>query len=572
MIKRLLPPLLLILSPTLVFAEESVSLDIKGLSGALQDNVDAYVSAIPSNEYSTSLRFQSRLTKEIEEAINALGYYNPEIDFVVSDNGDQLTVNVTPGPPTRIKLVDVQLSGEAKDDEDFMRLIRLSPLKEGQTLNHNQYDSLKSGIRNLALQKGYFDGAYSVSRLEVIPKLNEAIIRLHYDSGIRYQFGKSTITGSQIDIQKVQSLQPYEIGDDYQVSKVGQHNQNLSNTEWFSSVFVEPDLSQVGKGRELPMKVSLAPQVRNQFETGLGYSTDVGAKLKFKWKKPWLNEHGHSFDTSLDLSIPEQQVTASYKIPLDDVLKDYYVIQYGLKNVNRSDKKTLESNLAFERHWVLDSGWHRTAYIRYLVENYEFNAQGELGQFVLPGLSYSRVVTRGSGPLIMSGNKQTIMFEVGDERALSETSVFRLRGTSTWISSLGENHRGLFKVDVGANIAAEPSKLSPSLRFFAGGDNSVRGYDYESISPVDDAGNKTGGQYIATSTLEYQYRITGNWWGATFFDVGDAFDDDPEWKRGAGFGVRWVSPVGPVKFDYARGLDNKPQAEWRIHFSLGPEL
>jgi translocation and assembly module TamA len=130
----------------------------------------------------------------------------------------------------------------------------------------------------------------------------------------------------------------------------------------------------------------------------------------------------------------------------------------------------------------------------------------------------------------------------------------------------------LFKVDIGANIASDPSKLSPSLRFYAGGDNSVRGYDYESISPVDDAGNKTGGQYLATSSLEYQYRLTGNWWAATFVDVGDAFDDDPEWKRGAGFGIRWVSPVGPVKFDYAKGLDNKPQAEWRIHFSLGPEL
>ncbi|ASI89750.1 autotransporter assembly complex protein TamA [Vibrio mediterranei] len=571
MIKRVLPPLILLLSSSLAMAKDGVSLDINGLSGALKDNVDAYISAIEPSEYSTSLRFQSRLTKEINTALNAVGYYNARIEFSVDDKDSELIVNVNAGEPTRIKLVDIEISGEAKSDEDFLRLIRLTPLKEGVILNHSQYDAMKSSIRNLALQKGYFDGGYVLSRLEVVPELNQAFIRLHYDSGIRYQFGKTTITGSQIDIQKVESLQPYKTGDDYLASKVGIHNQNLSNTEWFSSVFVEPDLSQVGKGRELPMKVSLAPQVKNQFETGLGYSTDVGAKIKFKWKKPWLNEHGHSFNTSLDLSIPEQQVTASYKIPLDDVLKDYYLIQYGLKNVNRSDKKTLESNLAFERHWVLDSGWHRTAYLRYLVENYEFNTQGELGQFVLPGLSYSRVVSRG-GVLPMSGNKQTIMFEVGDERALSETSVFRMRGTSTWISSIGENHRGIFKVDVGANIASDPSKLSPSLRFYAGGDNSIRGYDYESISPQDDVGNKTGGQYLATSTLEYQYRITGNWWAATFFDVGDAFNDSPEWKRGAGFGIRWVSPVGPVKFDYAKGLDQKPQAEWRIHFSLGPEL
>ncbi|MGV2990026.1 autotransporter assembly complex family protein [Vibrio sp. E150_011] len=571
MIKRVFPPLMFMLASMSVMAKDEISLNINGLSGPLQDNVDAYVSAISPSEYSTSLRFQSRLTKDIDVALSALGYYHAKSDFSVNDKQDELTVTVTPGEPMRVKLMDIVLTGEAKDDADFLRLIRVTPLKEGQVLNHSQYDSLKSSIRNLALRKGYFDGTYSLSRLEVVPELNQAFIRLHFDSGIRYQFGQATITGSQIDIDRVQSLQPYKSGDFYQVGKVGEHNQNLSNTEWFSSVFVEPDLTQVGNGREIPMKVSLAPQVKNQFETGLGYSTDVGAKVKFKWKKPWINQRGHSFNTSLDLSIPEQQVTAAYKIPLDDVLKDYYVIQYGLKNVNRSDKKTLESNLAFERHWVLDRGWHRTAYIRYLVEDYERNLEGDVGQFVLPGLSYSRVVSRG-GVLPMSGNKQTIMFEVGDKRALSETSVFRMRGTSTWISSIGENHRGLFKIDLGANIADDPSKLSPSLRFYAGGDNSIRGYDYESISPVDSAGNKTGGQYLATSSLEYQYRIYNDWWAATFFDIGDAFDDSPVWKRGAGVGIRWVSPVGPIKFDFAKGLDDKPQAEWRIHFSLGPEL
>ncbi|CAH0524534.1 autotransporter assembly complex protein TamA [Vibrio hippocampi] len=569
MIKRVLTPLIVFFLSAPAAAND-ISLDIEGLSGALEDNVEAYISAIKPSEYSTSLRFQSRLTKEIQTALNALGYYNSTIDFVVSDQNDEITVNVKPGKPTLLTEVDIVIDGEARTDKDFSQVISESKLKLGKRLNHGDYDALKSTLRNLALQKGYFDGEYTASRLEVIPELNQARVKLHYDSGIRYQFGQSTITGSQIDEQKVQSLQPYQVGDDYQVAKVGEHNQNLSNTEWFSSVFVEPDLSQVDKGREIPMKVSLAPQVRNQFETGLGYSTDVGAKVQFKWKKPWFNEKGHSFNTSLDLSLPEQQVTASYKIPLDDVLKDYYVIQYGLKNVDRSDKQTLESNLSFERHWRLDSGWHRTAYIRYLLESYEFNDNGELGHFVLPGISYSRVVTRG-GALPMGGNKHTIMFEVGEQNALSETSVFRFRGTSGWVSSIGNNHRGLLKLDIGANFATDPDKLSPSLRFYAGGDNSIRGYAYEDISPEDDSGNKTGGEYLATASVEYQYRITGNWWGATFFDIGDAFNDSPTWKRGAGVGIRWVSPVGPVKFDFARGLDADPQ-EWRVHFSLGPDL
>ncbi|MCV5744140.1 BamA/TamA family outer membrane protein, partial [Escherichia coli] len=111
-------------------------------------------------------------------------------------------------------------------------------------------------------------------------------------------------------------------------------------------------------------------------------------------------------------------------------------------------------------------------------------------------------------------------------------------------------------------------KLSPSLRFFAGGDNNIRGYGYESISPVDESGALTGAKYILSSTLEYQYRVYGNWWAATFYDIGDAFNDTPEWKSGAGVGIRWASPVGPVSFDFAWGLDEKPNNEFRIHFSL----
>ncbi|MFA0521252.1 outer membrane protein assembly factor, partial [Vibrio sp. 10N.222.55.E8] len=89
------------------------------------------------------------------------------------------------------------------------------------------------------------------------------------------------------------------------------------------------DLSQLGGGREIPMRVSLAPQARNQIETGIGVSTDLGIKGTLKWKKPWVNEQGHSFNSSLSISKPEQTITATYKIPLDDVLHDYYQIKYG---------------------------------------------------------------------------------------------------------------------------------------------------------------------------------------------------------------------------------------------------
>lgn len=263
-------------------------------------------------------------------------------------------------------------------------------------------------------------------------------------------------------------------------------------------------------------------------------------------------------------------MTASYRIPLEDVLNDYYRIHYGMKRVDSRDTKSIESNLALERHWKLDNDWNRTIFIRYLLENYEQGLQDDNAQFLLPGITFSRIRARG-GAMPTWGDSQYITLEYGSENALSETDVIRVLGGMKWIRSAGENHRGLFRIDGGANFADDFDKLSPSLRFFAGGDNNLRGYGYESISPKDESGALTGAKYIVTTSLEYQYRLYGNWWGALFYDYGDAFNDTPEFKRGTGVGVRWASPVGPIRLDFAWGLDKDP-TDFKIHFSLGPEL
>ncbi|NAW78957.1 BamA/TamA family outer membrane protein [Vibrio sp. V33_P6A3T137] len=550
-----------------------VDLTIRGLSGDLKDNVDAYLSSISTSDYSTQLRFQSRLEQRITAALNALGYYHPTFVFEVTELDRAMTVHVSPGEVVRLAVVEIVIEGEAQQDADFARVIERSGLKVGETLNHSQYDSLKSSLRNLALQKGYFDGDFQLSRLEVVPDRHQAFVRLHFDSGIRYHFGATSISGSQIEEVRVRSLQPFKQGDPYLVSQVGQFNLNLANTDWFSSVFVKPDLEQLNPDqRELPMVVALAPKARNQLETGIGYSTDVGVRGSLKWKKPWLNEYGHSFDSSLSISGPEQSITAGYKIPLENVLHEYYRIQYGMKHVDNRDTESLESNLVLERHWLLDSGWHRTVFLRYLIESYEQGLQDDGAQFLMPGITYTRTRTRLNRSLLTWGDKQTITLEYADPSVISETRATRVQAGSSWVRSLGERHRGLFRIDGSANFADEFDKLPPSLRFFAGGDNNLRGYSYQSISPRDASGSLTGAKYMATSSLEYQYRIGGNWWAALFVDYGDAFNDTPDWKTGTGFGLRWLSPVGPLRLDFAWGLDSEPGDRFKLHFTLGPEL
>ncbi len=114
--------------------------------------------------------------------------------------------------------------------------------------------------------------------------------------------------------------------------------------------------------------------------------------------------------------------------------------------------------------------------------------------------------------------------------------------------------------------------MPPSLRYFAGGDQSVRGYDYQSLSPTNSDGDRIGGRYQFAASVEYQFSLTERWRIAAFADQGNAFNDLelPTLKQSVGVGVRWVSPVGPIRVDLAHPLDGDQGV--RLHFSMGPEL
>ncbi|NLS12421.1 outer membrane protein assembly factor [Vibrio sp. SM6] len=548
-----------------------VDLKIQGISGEPKKNVDAYLSSIPKKQYSTSLRFQARLGKSIQDALNAVGYYNAKIDYRVSDDKKALVVDITLGPPVRYQIVDVKIDGEAKNDSEFIKLVAKDPMQKGKVLNHGQYESLKSSIRNLALQRGYFKGRFTKHELEVSPELEQAFVYLYFDSGIRYQFGETTVTGSQIRTDRVLSLLPYKQGAPYQLKDVGELNQNLSNTGWYKSVFVEPDLKLLDSSRELPMRIDVTPQVKNQLGVGLGYATDDGARATLSWKKPWVGSRGNSFDGSVKYSKPEKVLTAGYQIPLEDVLRDYYRIEFGLKKIDNNDTRSTEGSMAVYRYWRLQDDWHRAVFLRYLLESYTQGDQDATAHYWLPGFSFSRTRARGAS-FPMWGDKQSVTVEFGSKALLSEADLVRVTGRQMWIRSHDDKIRGIARLDAGANVVSRFELLPPSLRFFAGGENSIRGYSYESISPRDSTGALTGGEFMVTGSLEAQYRLKGDWWGAVFVDSGDAFNKRPDWKTGVGFGLRWVLPIGPVRIDFAWGLDEKPGDKFRLEFTLGPEL
>ncbi|OOE53163.1 autotransporter assembly complex protein TamA [Salinivibrio kushneri] len=564
---RLFPLFAIAISLMSSMARADVDIDIEGLDGIAQDNVETYLAAIAPEERDGSYRFIARVEKDVRKALQAVGFYQPKIATHM-DGDATLNVKVDPGEPVRLAQVDVVFSGEAGMDDDFHALKADGP-QPGARLNHNDYETLKSQIQSLAVKKGYFDGRFTQTRLEVAPDRQQAFIRLHFASGKRYHFGAIRYQGAQIQLQRLDTLRDFSPGEPYRVSVLGEFNQALANTGWFSSALVQADMEQA-EDNEVPIKVTLTPEARNKFETGIGYSTDIGPRFKFNWRKPWYNSRGHSITTSLAISEPEQTLTSTYKVPLEDVSREYYQVQLGLQNTEQRDTSSLEVSTSVSRHWLYDTGWQRSVSLRWLYEDYTQGQDEDSVSVVLPGINFTRTRARG-GLMPHWGDKQSITLEAADPIWLSDISLVRLQGRSAWIRSLNKNHRGLLRVDGGALISEEFSEAPPSLRFFAGGDNSIRGYGYETVSPRDESGQLSGARYMLTGTLEYQYRLGGNWWWALFADGGDAWTSRLSWKRAAGTGIRWSSPVGPIRLDVAHGFDNDDD-DFRVHLTLGPEL
>jgi len=549
---------------------EPYQFKINGVSGALRDNIEIYLQKYTGTDQTPGVRFQTTLQQEIQTALQALGYYHSEITLTQDEaKAELLHITVTAGEPVRIHQSDIQISGDAATDSDFNTLLAAQAPKQGQILHHGAYDGFKSALKSLALRKGYFDADFELARLEVAPELNQAFVRLHFNAGTRYKFGAVSFSGNQIAEAGLQSLVPFNEGDYYLASQLGEFNQALATTGWFSSILVEGDTKQM-QDFNLPINVALEPERRNIIETGIGYSTDVKTRLKLNWNKPWLNKAGHSLSSKLALSEIEQSVEAAYKLPLASVANDFYQVQLGFRNRDNQDTESRESNLVLERHWLLKSDWYRTASVRWLYEDFVQADQNDSISLIMPGLSYSRTKQAG-GAMPSSANRLLLGIEVSDEAWGSDASFVRLRSRVGWIGSAGNDHRFVTRVDAGAILMEGLSQLPPSLRFFAGGDNSIRGYGYETVSPRNSEDELTGGRYMVTGALEYQYRVKGNWWLAAFSDYGSAWDDKPDWVQGVGLGVRWASPVGPVRLDFAWGLD-EPGKGFQLHLALGPEL
>ncbi|MXP67688.1 autotransporter assembly complex family protein [Pantoea sp. Aalb] len=560
-----------------------ICLNIDGVNQNFKKNITSRLSTIIYNEeiINKGLHdniFQIKLLKSIKEGLRAFGYYEPNINFkwfiVLSHNKIPiLVIYINAGKPIKIINTNINLNGEAKKDLNYQSLIKSSKLKVGTQLNHEDYEKFKNELSNLALSNGYFDAKFQQTQLAVSIKRHEALWNIDYDSGLRYHLGDINFYGSPVDVIYLKNLIPYKKGDIYNSYILAELNRRLSATGWFKSVIINPEIRTASTNKILSLNAFLLPNVENLIKTGIGYSTDVGFRLKGTWEKPLIDNKGRNLTTNTYISPLEQQIDLRYKIPLlESPLEHYYTIASGIKYSNINELKSNSTILTISRN-LEDSNWQKQISLHWSFDHF---TQGELTtnnvMLIYPSISLKRIHSYG-GLIPTWGDEQLYLVDISNPIWGSDVEFLIFQAQNIWIRTLGEKHRFLVRANFGWIETNNFNKIPPTLRFFAGGDHSIRGYKYKNVAQYDRNGHLIGASKLLTGSLEYQYNLKDKWWSAIFIDSGEAVNDlrDNHFKIGTGIGVRWLSPLGPIKFDIVLPIDNKEHC-LQFYVGLGLEL
>ncbi|MEJ2575222.1 MAG: autotransporter assembly complex protein TamA [Gammaproteobacteria bacterium] len=516
-------------------------------------------------------RLFARLPADMEPALRALGYYRAEVSSQLDFDEDCWTavVHLSPGPRVRIRAVDVDVTGDAAADPAFAAALRDLPLAPGEPLDHSVYEAVKTRLQELALERGYLDARLAHRELRVYPAESAADVHLRLDSGPRYRFGDVRLGPQPLDEGLLHRYVQLEPGAYFSSQALFDMNRALSDAGYFRSVQVLPRRDQT-EALAVPVDVEFTPVARHAWRAGIGYETDTGARFRLGYENRYLNAAGHRFASELRLSQIESGLTANYLIPGRDPRREHLEIKAALLNEN-SDTVQSRSIQAGVRQTLLRGAWTETRFVEALYEDSVVGGDTPEAFLLMPGIGWKR--THSDNPLRTSrGYRLNLELRGAHENLLSTTSLVRLRAGAMGIYRFGEAGRLTGRLDLGTTWVDEFADVPASLRFFAGGDRSVRGYGYERLGPRDDSGDPTGGQHLLTGSLEYEHPIKGeDWWLGAFVDGGNVFNDTFEAKWGYGAGLRWFTPVGLLRLDFAIPSDTF-EDEWRIHFAFGADL
>ncbi len=556
-------------------AVADLQVEVQGVDDELRANVLALLTVQREREAKDLSeghvrRYYQRGPKEIRQALEPFGYYQIEIDSDLQQKQDgwRVQYRISLGEPVRYTDIDVQISGAGEHDAELRKALGKLSLKPGEPARHNLYEVAKASLQNVAIERGYLDAIYTRNELRIDPPSHSAQVILHLDTGALYSFGAVSFGYSGLDDEFLQRYVSIKPGDPYSTGRLLDLQRALENSGYFNKVDVQSQREQV-QDHQVPIYVDLEPRKRHLYTAGLGFGTDTGARGLLGWEHRSVNGSGHRTSAEIRVSQISQSLTANYSIPLDNPNSDR--LEFTAATLHE-DSDTVDSTLnkLGVGRTLMRRSWLEAITLSYQREDYRVGLTHETTSLLIPGVSYTRVQADNR---LISKRGHSLQFDLrGAAQPLLSDMTFTQAGIKAkLIRSVGRKGRWIVRAEGGTTWTDEFEELPATLRYFAGGDQSVRGYAYEELGPRDASGEVVGGKNLLFGSLEYDHRVFGNWGAAVFVDTGNAFNRLSEGlETSVGVGVRWESPIGLVRVDLASSVSEDKGV--RLHFTLGPDF
>lgn len=546
---------------------DKVELQVHGAPDALETNIRNHIGEIDQSELDHRRLLQRHLRSAVEEASEALGYYGTT--FTTRNADGVVHVDVKPGRPVLWAAPSISIDSDAKRIKAVRKVLQNDPFDPGKHINQGDYDSYKRRLLLVVEEYGYLDAHYRESRLLINLDTRRAKAVLHLVTGERYRFGRVTFSGSEVRETLLHRLAQFQPGDAYRKAKVTNFYRSLQQSGYFRDIKLN---TKRRSNHTVDIAVALTDDSQHHFAVGAGYGTDTGVRGRLRWEWPLINSYGHSFTAETSISQPIQELFANYRIPLREPLKKSFNINWRTEHKNIEDtRSTINSLGAIISDQLTDS---RLLDWGVNLENEIYRQGSQTNRsvtYAIPNATFTSLVVPPSiDP--MRGRKLWVSLSASDTWLGADSGFVRgLLGYKQLIG-LGGTNLLIVHAEVGAIATSNILDIPSSQRFFTGGDQTVRGYDYESLGPRDADGQLIGGKFLNVASIEYSRRVAAHWRLAVFHDRGRAYNESgAPWHSSVGVGLRWLSPVGQIRFDVAFPLDKNADG-FRIHIFMGPPL
>lgn len=516
-----------------------------------------------------------------------LGYFSAQVEARITGEeragqAAQVQVQVAPGPRTQVRAVRIEfegplsltLDGGEGDAIELARRIRQDwSLQPGAPFAQPTWSSAKNAALTRLRAEGYLAATLSGSTAQVDSPTAAAELYVVIDSGPLFHFGKLEIEGLSLVKQDViDYLAPFSPGARYREQVLLDFQDRLVKTNLFDSaaVVVEPDTSLA---QALPVHVRLRERPRHQLTLGVGASDLTGPRVTLEHSQQSF--FGLAWQSKSKIELGRTQSTVQLDLishPNPDLWRDLWS-----GAASRSENATLIVNS--QRARVGRSQDSENIDRLYYLEWQHATSMpipgttGTLDEASSVTANYQWVWRDLDSPVLPTrGLSATV--EAGPGYAFSATEdsggFGRVRARITGYWPFGDTWYAQVRGEAGQVFARDTVTVPITLLFRAGGDESVRGYSYQSLGPTKN-GQAVGGRVLAAGSIEVARPFSSKtpaWLGAVFLDAGDAAMrwEDFSGALGYGVGVRWRSPVGPLRVDLAYGEETR---KTRLHFSVG---